>query len=439
MSRAYIVPPPSPHAKHTRGDPDEDYEIYQLGNGKAGRTLDEHGPAALRGCRRGPKIMSANQNDFSTTYKNALDRAHGFTRGAEAFDQLARAYTFALGHTAPVMIGYAGGQRPFTQQACDELLALLDKDGFTLVSREFSPPSRTCVLFDQTVWRAPHGAVALVQARSGRVDQGDNITVLSTDVEMIERYTAWWESGKVQESPVAKISGVFSGQNGIEIREFSTPIGWPLERGNYTKDVLSFYDTLCTELISPTPSGRLAILDGKPGGGKTYLLRGLVQDLSDRAHFIYLPASMVASLDGPQMLSLLNEEQRYSYRDEGADAPKPKIFVVEDADDCLVSRAADNMSSIRNLLNFCDGFLGMMLDVRIVATTNSGHIGRTDKVDAALLRPGRLIARSTVPPLSVEDLRAWFERHALTPEKLNDGMTLAEAYAKAREMGWKPE
>ncbi len=47
------------------------------------------------------------------------------------------------------------------------------------------------------------------------------------------------------------------------------------------------------------------------------------------------------------------------------------MLIVEDADECLVQRGSDNMSTIASVLNISDGILGSILDVRVLATTNA--------------------------------------------------------------------
>lgn len=432
-SQAYSV-------KTTRLNLDDEYEIYAThDSNKASRNSMDYGRSTRASNRNGGKAYGSGHTGTSRRYdfekRAEIHGQPGYSRAAEAFELLLRAFT--VSSKTPPIIGFDSGHVSLDDQQCDELVAMLQEDSFSLVMNEFSPPFRAHQILDQSVWRGPHGLM-LICGQSGR-DVGDNITIASGDRVLVHRYLKWWRSkflDEFEKSPYAKVSGVFQSQTGIEVKDFSSPIGWPLDRMNYGADVLAFYDKISAELISDTPIGRLAILDGKPGGGKTFLLRGLVQDLSANAHFVYLPASLVPSMDGPQILSMLDEMSQYSRRDE---RPRHKVFIVEDADECLVSRGADNISAIRNLLNFCDGFLGTMLDVRIVATTNSGFVGRTDKVDVALLRPGRLIARATITPLGPDELKAWFAHRTdgNVPENLTQ-MTLAEAYGKARDLGWKP-
>ena len=211
----------------------------------------------------------------------------------------------------------------------------------------------------------------------------------------------------------------------------------PLERGNYTKQVLSVYDAAVKDLNASSPGGRILILEGEPGTGKTHMIRALLNDVPD-AMFVLISPDMVPSLAGPDLLPVLITNKQ-NYEMEG-----PIVLVLEDADRCLVRREGDNISEIQSLLNLGDGILGSLLDLRIVATTNAKKLD----MEQALLRPGRLSQRLEVGPLDFETARAVFHRlvpEAQFPESLQSDnphnrlkMTLAEVYSLARKAGWEP-
>ena len=382
----------------------------------------------------------ATDKSYRDVYGHDLTKAGGFANLSEAEALATQEYTKR--NTEPIHTLLIKKKIAFGEAVRESLLAKLTQDGFRLLARDFSPPFRegpTAILLDKTLWIGPKGVFAFTALSMEKADEADEAVCASTDAGLLQGYSEWWSAqvfdplkGKIS---TAKISGIFNTQRGLTIRRFHEPVGHPLEVGNYDPSVVTFYEKARSELAAKNPLGRLLLLDGPPGTGKTFLLRGLVHDLAEKAEFIYLPASMVATLDGPGMMSILESESEMSVDD----VILPKIFVVEDADECLISRAADNMSSIRNLLNFCDGFLGALLDIRIVATTNSGHVGRTDKVDPALLRPGRLLAKATVGVLSPEQSRARLTQLIGNEEwPYIGGMALSNLYALARDYGWVP-
>jgi len=66
---------------------------------------------------------------------------------------------------------------------------------------------------------------------------------------------------------------------------------------------------------------------------------------------------------------------------------KQKIAIMEDAEELLLPRNEVSRTSVSNLLNIADGFLGEYLRLHLIATTNTAM----RQLDPALLRPGRLM------------------------------------------------
>lgn len=205
---------------------------------------------------------------------------------------------------------------------------------------------------------------------------------------------------------------------------------------NYMPEVVEGLPRLYAVVNSEEPFGRLAVLEGIPGGGKTSLIRGMMNEFG-RPKFVIVPPYLVTHLNSPSMISSLVREQ--------ANDPRPLVLVLEDADQCLTQRMGDNMSNISAVLNLAEGILSDTLDIRIVATTNAE---RTE-MDKALIRPGRLGAYLRVPPLSLQraskilvrlciEKKDFTEEQAeelLSSEKYNEidlnEITLADVYAVA--------
>jgi len=226
----------------------------------------------------------------------------------------------------------------------------------------------------------------------------------------------------------------------------------PLERRNYTDKVMGGFDHIAMQLIAKEPRGRLTILSGPAGTGKTYFVKGLVNELGKDCTFIFLPAKFISELDGPTLIpALLNQKyssggkRRFYFEDISDDATdigdatesgdevekadSPLVFIIEDADACLVPRGGDNISLISSLLNYTDGIFGTILDLRIIATTNANKL----KFDKALTRPGRLCKHIAINKLKPEKANEIYNR-------LTDGgdsfifekdVTLGEVYNKA--------
>jgi hypothetical protein len=214
--------------------------------------------------------------------------------------------------------------------------------------------------------------------------------------------------------------------------------GIPLVRLNYNPSVIESYDFVIKDLKSSNPSGRIVIMEGEPGTGKTHLVRAMLMDVKD-AMFVLVSPEMVSSLAGPEFLPLLLS---HKYHLKG-----PIILILEDADKCLVTRDGNNINSIQSLLNLSDGIVGSLLDLRIIATTNANKL----EMEKAILRPGRLSKRLEVNALDAAVAANIFktlvsaipyEITAKTAKKLseasNQAFTLADVYGKARDCGWNP-
>lgn len=198
----------------------------------------------------------------------------------------------------------------------------------------------------------------------------------------------------------------------------------PWVPGNYDPKVREAFDFCKKSLLAKVPSGRLVLLDGPPGTGKTRFVRALMGSLHNEARVIVVPEHLTAMLADPDLIPVLKNSA-----DEGGG---PVILVLEDADDCLKSREENDdrgsTKALASLLNLSDGIVGAMLDLRIIATTNI----RITKMDKAITRPGRLLRRVEFGPLEATQVAEVFSR--LTHGKGNPplaSMTLAEVYADA--------
>lgn len=200
--------------------------------------------------------------------------------------------------------------------------------------------------------------------------------------------------------------------------------GKPLEKLNYTPKVAHDYDTIVSALQCEDPRGRILIIDGPPGTGKTYFLRALINDV--QAKFVLVPPNMLRELTGPQLLPILFDNEYDEHVDSFVDVkPTKLILVIEDADECLVPRQSDNIGLITTLLNLGDGILGHALDLRIIATTNA----KVGKIDPAILRPGRLLKRIEINKLNKTQSEEIYNRLTGKPINLEDKQySLAEIY-----------
>ena len=98
-----------------------------------------------------------------------------------------------------------------------------------------------------------------------------------------------------------------------------------------------------------------------------------------------MPPNMVDYLVEPSFMTFLSQTVT-SFSAAG----KFCVLLIEDAEPLLASRnTGGRIQGVTNLLNMTDGLLNDMLKLQIICTFNVD----LKELDAALLRPGRLIAR----------------------------------------------
>jgi hypothetical protein len=210
---------------------------------------------------------------------------------------------------------------------------------------------------------------------------------------------------------------------GVHFTQIGTA-GRALRRENYAAETLWEVDHVARDIEAAEPCGRLTLLTGPAGTGKTHLIRSMVA-VAKRPRFVVIqPGSLRTMLEAGPVAALAE------FANDEAEG-RPIVLIVEDADDCLVPRAADNMSLIAVLLNLSDGIIGSTFDIRVLVTTNARHT----EIDPALLRPGRLCRHVAVPALhpdhATDLLQSLLGAEPMAP--FRKPVTLAEVYAAAGE------
>lgn len=211
---------------------------------------------------------------------------------------------------------------------------------------------------------------------------------------------------------------MYQGEPSIE--EVGTA-GVAFEPRNYAPDAVEGFNFIVENLTNAQPYGRLSIIEGAPGTGKTYFLRGILQEVLD-AVFLIVSSDIVESLTGSLMSVLIKAR--------GVAGPdKPLVLVIEDADECLKARKeGQNTAAISAILNLSDGIIGQSLDLRILTTTNLPK----EAIDDALRRPGRLSKFITIGPLSGEQATEVYDRiFGESDVAFKDPHTLAQIFAEA--------
>lgn len=160
----------------------------------------------------------------------------------------------------------------------------------------------------------------------------------------------------------------------------------------------------------------LTIFRGSPGTGKTSYIRHLISKLQPTHRFYYLPLNAIRYLSSPDMVE-------FWLRINSLCTERKKIVVLEDAEDLLTERAADNQAKVSALLNIGDGLMSDYLQLHLLCTVNCS----VDKLDPAITRPGRLTAVREFRRLDRQRAERIATAKAITLPQQDD-YSLAEIY-----------
>ena len=231
---------------------------------------------------------------------------------------------------------------------------------------------------------------------------------------------------KHEENKEAKIKIVSSEGGDYSIKNFSlankTPNLTHLDL-HYGVGFSDFNNSLLKRLESNVKG--LILFHGEPGTGKTHYIRYLLAELSKiNKTVIYFSPSMASQITQPAFMSFLSNWITENEKDV--------ILLIEDAEPLLQTRTSgDRSEGITNLLNMTDGILNDMLGVTVICTFNT----EVTKIDSALLRPERLIARKYFEKLTELDCYELSKALEIPePECDSYPISLAEFYSKKKEL-----
>ncbi|MDI1462414.1 DUF5925 domain-containing protein [Catellatospora sp. KI3] len=200
-------------------------------------------------------------------------------------------------------------------------------------------------------------------------------------------------------------------------RPITTP-SWAAIRDNYAGEVAASLERLMT-LTPDSISGRLLLLHGVPGTGKTTALRALAQAWSSWCQ-------VDCVLDPENLFHDSSYLMEVAIGDDEHEERRWRLLLVEDCDELISSAAkASSGQALSRLLNLTDGLLAQGRDVLVGLTTNEPLA----RLHPAVVRPGRCLAQIEVGPLPFAQASAWLG----TSVGLNpSGATLAELFALQR-------
>lgn len=162
---------------------------------------------------------------------------------------------------------------------------------------------------------------------------------------------------------------------------------------NFTE---GFSNPLLKRLDPENVNKGLILLHGLPGTGKTTYIKYLIHECEKRYNreSIFISGDFFAhSINDPSFTNFIVENLM--------ELDNPPLLIVEDAEKILASRENNFDKGISTLLSMTDGILNDIMRFDIIATFN----WELDKIDDALQRQGRLIARKEFKAMNEENVK----------------------------------
>lgn len=213
---------------------------------------------------------------------------------------------------------------------------------------------------------------------------------------------------KVPEGSIQVSFHYMSDQGADTTRRNIDACKWDDIRRNYSKAAVEKMETLFALKPENMSGGKLAVMHGPPGSGKTHLLRALAREWKEWAEISYIIDVDNFFHHAAYMLEVLLDDPPES---------KWRVIVCEDAEEYISPDSKRKVGqALAKLLNLGDGMLGQGLNVLMLFTTNAPD----SQLHPAITRAGRCFAKIEVPLLNSREATEWLDQPIYEPISLAD-------------------
>lgn len=228
------------------------------------------------------------------------------------------------------------------------------------------------------------------------------------------------------ESPLVNIDFYQMTSNGpMDTRQKLLCPTWGEIEKNYSQPILKSIEKLVNDK-TPWSNGKLLIINGPPGCGKTYFIRSLL-----RAWRNLLKPTVILDPEefsrNPLYYFQISSDESYEKELGGnyKTINRPRLLIMEDCADLIMteSRSA-HYDKVGKLLNMTDGLLGQGRNDVFLISFNE----EIKEIDPAFRRPGRLLMSLEIPKLSQTESLDWLVGRGHKPPIEPREYTLAELY-----------